>query len=769
MNVVFDLALDGPAWPGPLADTDHSLARPWLGPMGLLDLLETRLGLGGRFDTLLQRACRLAPELRRDPGPWRESFAADEIGACRRLLRDRDELRLSGWGGESLSQRLDALHVVTAAAGPGMPDRLQAVLEALGRRSAGIESIASHSALERLPFLWRRILAALEDGGAVVEERELPTDAASGDLAGVRQGGFEPKGDGRVALLRRYGPVETADEVAAALAARDRLDDVVVVGADDTLNGALRRHGLPCADVGPLTTASSRLLLLVLEAAFEPMEIGDLHALLVADPGPIPRGIAVRLISAIQRIPGRRTPAFKDALAEGFEGVEQDRREAVTERARTLLLPDAGREEPLPVEVLGRRLEALESWARRRSVFDPSLSGLAARARELADVVALLSVPALPRHEIRRLIANVSEAGAPSSPGQAGLGHVRVPGAVLGPADTVVWWNFSLATAPRPSRIMLTAAERKALRRAGVEIPDPNARMAIEAAAWRRPLTQASQALILACPVMDEQGEPNQPHPLWDDVSAALTDYRHAARLVTTTLAHPVGANLRRIDPAPLVAPAPTVTVGTPFTLRDLESPTSIEKLLGCSMAWALQHRGSLWSGIADPPPLPGPLLYGNVAHRALAQVLAGPPRSPEVAARQAAEWIDREAVRLCEAFSLPRYQAEKATLKNAVVRAARELSRLAVKHQVQSMRTEVDGAVTLGGQRIGGRIDLLWESPDVVLDLKWGKGNAQTLLQAGAALQLAAYQAMLQAEGRSADTAYFSKDCSCGPSPRTV
>jgi hypothetical protein len=62
LKITFDVALDGWGWPGPLGSAAFVFGEAWVGPMGLLGLLETRLGLGGRFDGPLQRACRpLAP------------------------------------------------------------------------------------------------------------------------------------------------------------------------------------------------------------------------------------------------------------------------------------------------------------------------------------------------------------------------------------------------------------------------------------------------------------------------------------------------------------------------------------------------------------------------------------------------------------------------------------------------------------------------------------------------------------------------------------
>jgi RecB family exonuclease len=74
----------------------------------------------------------------------------------------------------------------------------------------------------------------------------------------------------------------------------------------------------------------------------------------------------------------------------------------------------------------------------------------------------------------------------------------------------------------------------------------------------------------------------------------------------------------------------------------------------------------------------------------------------------------------------------------------------------VRAVTTESVGRTVAAGQAIEGRLDLVWDDPDAVLDLKWGKSTHVERLKTGTAIQLAAYAAMRATEGRSAETAYF-------------
>jgi ATP-dependent helicase/nuclease subunit B len=753
---VFDWGLDGAGWLGS-AGADVVFGEARVGPLGLLGLLETRLGLGGRFDGLLRRACRLEGRLWGLSGFWRASFELDPIGTCKRLLRDRDLLWLWGWEGQGVSQRLAELHAATAGASPGIPDRLRAVAAALIGRRAVFESLVSYTCVELLAPAWRAAFQALRRCGVALEERALPASPALGDLAGARTAKFRPAGDGRLCLLRRHGALELADEVAASLAACERLDEVVVIGADGVLDRALGRYGLPRAGEDGAAPASSRLLTLVIEAAFEPMEIGDLHALLAADPGPIPRGAAGSLVTALQRFPGRRSPDWSRQLKKALEGTEEPRRIEVERRVTELLMPVCGREEALSVGDLRRRLDALGGWARRRAAHVPSLLELGHRTEALAEAVELTGAERLSRHELRSLCEDLGESAWSWRAAEAGLAQVARPGAVLGPARTVIWWNFSRETAPRPEHMLLTRVERDGLSAIGVEPPDPARTMALEADSWRRPLLQAREALVLACPRTDASGDENHPHPLWDELTASLASYQDAGKLLRTSLVHPAAAGTTVVPPRPVVAPAPAVTVASPLAPREVESPSSLELLIACPLAWALKHRGGLWSGLSAAPARPGPLLFGLLAHHLLEQVLLREQADPEGAAALAGALFEEQCNDLCEALALREHQASRATLRRTVVESARELVRLGIKHGARGVMTEQEGDMVVQGQGIKGRLDLVWEEPAVVLDLKWGKKPCAERLKAGTALQLAAYAAMRAVDGRPAETAYFS------------
>lgn len=751
IQVVFDPAIDGGAWPGPAARAGEAVVgEAWLGPMGMLGRLETELGLGGEYAAATIRAARLAPILAAREGYWSASLEADGLATARRLLADRDELAMWGWRGEAASARLAALWAVCNEAAPGIPDRLREVARALEKRAVDLESVVLVTPAAELAPLWREVLAALGRRGVRIEERPLRDGAARGDLAAARrEAGFAPVGDRSLVLFRPHGVLAAADAVAGMLAARTALDDVVVVTPDGVLDDALTRHGVPRCGGRRAAPGAAALVRLVLEAAFTPMDPNDLHDLVCADPGPVPRRLARELARALGGMPGRGAPAWIDALAEGFAAIEDEqRRVRVAARLQALLDPIASRDGALTLDQVRVRLSTLTTWAAGRLEETPGLASVLGAAEALTSLIDGLGAPTLTRGTLRRL-CDVVDRGRVGGVGEAGLAHVAAPGAVLGGVGTIVWWSFTRAAAPRSRRLRLSLEEREALRAAGLEPPDAGAAMASEARRWRRPLTQSTEALVLVCPQTDVDGEPAHPHPLWDELGGAMTDERLAVALVDERLVAPLALRTSLVALRPRPVPFERARAGRSLTPRPIESPSSLEKLLGCSLQWALHYHGWVRSGFGSGPGTPGPLLYGTLAHHFLDRIFEAGARSADEAAREAAVLLERDLHGLSEGLALPDHQVERAELKRAVVETARRVGELVAMTGATIAGTELEVGRDLGPVHLRGTIDLLLAGPDIIVDYKWGQTTYRSLLEAGAALQLAAY-AEIRRDGAS-------------------
>ena len=93
MKIVFGLWADGGAWPDHGGDALGSLGQPVVGPIGLVDILETLLGLGGPATAQVVRIARFQFQLESLGGTyfWSRSLAVDSWSTARTLLAWRDD------------------------------------------------------------------------------------------------------------------------------------------------------------------------------------------------------------------------------------------------------------------------------------------------------------------------------------------------------------------------------------------------------------------------------------------------------------------------------------------------------------------------------------------------------------------------------------------------------------------------------------------------------------------------------------------------------
>jgi hypothetical protein len=749
VRIVFDPTFDATPWPGPLAARDATAGEAWAGPRFLLNLLETQLGLGGPHPAAL-RAATLVPTIRVTDGFWSASAEVDPLGTARMLLDWRDALWMAGWRGAAVREgRLGALAHVTASALPGLPDRVAAVAAALARRPADIEELTLVEPTEDLPPAWRAVIDRLAARGTRVTATVLAPADARGDLAAAQLLTFAPAADGTLQLLRPHGPLQAAEEVAAWLAARTTLEATVVIGGDPVLDAALRRHGLP-------TTGSTRhardnaliqILPLTLALGWSPPDPERALELLTLSDGPVPRGIAWRLARALHEQPAVDSDPWRDALASGLAALASaDDRARLEARLTTLFDARVRRGGTYPAAEVRRRLDVLDGWVRGRMTNapveqQPAWAALLGAGRTFRALVDATGLDGLDAPELERFLDEALEGDAPLSafPVQVGLAAVHSPGAVAGPAACVVWWSFDLAAVPAIPVVPLTRVERRALAAADVVLPDPGELAVAAAARWRRPLEQATDALLLVCPETAADGTERHPHPLWDELEADVAPGASLAGLVRTTPFAAPTPTRRAARALPEARRLWSVAPGI-FRPRASESPSSLGALLGCSFKWAVSYQGGVWAGGTAALPATERML-GTLTHLLLARLLQEGITSPDAAEARAEALFDAEGARIAAPLFLPGADASRADARTIFAYAARELTRVlaASKLDVRAVETAVERE-TIDG-RLVGTPDLVVGPPTAVIDLKWsGARYRREQLAAGTAHQLASY-----------------------------
>ncbi len=710
------------------------------------------------------------------------SRANDPWGVAAFLLGLRDLLRASEWNGGDLdgSPRLADLAALERLDAPGLPaippglaDLLALLLAEIERAPSVPEPLSIRVAAPDAAFdpLLLRLLAALVAKGATVERpgAEAPAAPATTDLgrlqrALVSSGKAEPgpalAGDGSVLVLEADTPLEVA-ELAAAYARSRPLDAATLVTGQDlgALEAALARHGLPAIGVAERSRWRPALQVLPLRLAL---------AFAPRDPfRAIPWGARRRLLDALVEQPGIDGPAWRKAVAEAAAGEPQL---IETWFGGTAHDPQQGLPAPEAVRICETVARWAEGRARAGDDSNPLLQGAAHVARTLARMLAEQPPGArLSPVEIEQLHDLAAGDGLDGGgiAGQAGRPAVAPePGAVQDGTREVVWWGF-LGGEPGAAPEPWTAAERDALAARGVRVPEPGARRGAEARAWRQPVLAASERLVLVRWRLEGAGATTA-HPLADEIAAR---FLRALAPCTVTSEAALARSAPRLAvpcsdraPAPEIAPRALFRIPPETISTDRLSPSSLEKLLGCPVAWVLEYAAGLRRrGMARIPS--GSRLLGTFAHAILEDLLLGPERLDLGTATQddAAAWAARafDARVAFEAAPLVARGAEveRHRAREVVSEAARSLFALLQAGGWSARAVEEDLSGRFEGADLAGSADLILEKGgrQAVLDLKLSNPRRfREKLESGEALQVALYAEMARGSGALPPTGYF-------------
>lgn len=799
MHITFGPALDGfvPLDPQPTGEAAVC------GPVGLLHLLELRLGLpsqpaghGRRVaayrDALSAHAEEAGPQF------YSASFGQDDYAVAATLLRWRDELVIAGWDGQVVPEagaRLAVLAAIEATAPAivrrGEGDRLRAIVEQLAWRSPQLTELVLTEPLTALPARWRGLVGKLPTRGQPADEvlasGLAPEVSDLGRLQRWARGGAAPvfSGDGSLVVVRSHSEATLAH--AAAHWCATASDPAVIVdgGQLALLDGALAQLDRPVAGAASASVerAIPQVLPLALRLLWEPLDPQHLLEFIMHPVCPVTSRLRHRLAEALREAPGIGGPAWMEAVkrasasAEKADKPQVERQRIEDDLATWILAERHPAEDGAPGTAVAERARQVAAWAGRRAGAATTDSqtaalfrALAATARELADLAALRAD--LQPAQLDRLLRLVVGSGWEGSAQPAELGHlpVRRAAACVEPVDTVFWWNAAGQSAAGESP--WTPAERTALAKASVELL-PDAKRLATVARWeRRPLLAARRRLVLF-QALQRAGEPVPEPPLVTRMRALPREAGVAQlfREVDREALAPVAT-------APLAWAALTVRAlprprrwwhlpaDVRVPLRATESFTSLDKLVLNPVDYVLEHGAGLAAGpLADASVIPDHRLFGNLVHR-LAEHLFDrsakldwrTAKEPELAAWLTDEWatlLPLEGATLL----LPGRQSARAQLQATAERALGSL--LTMLRQVRAVRVTADyrpAEREFVGQSDGtpvklrGNLDLLVETAAggrLVFDLKWGGDRKRRAeLKQGRALQLAIYAQLVSGAG---------------------
>jgi RecB family exonuclease len=769
------------------------------GPLGLLNVLETQLGLLCQEASGADRVLQYRELLKRLDGPHRfyhQSFAVDELGTASTLLAWRDQWHLQGLiPGEvgqlavSTSLRLRDMADLEVLTGgklyPSIGERLALVEAALSHLSARIERLSIQEPLAWWPKAWQEVLLHLSP----VALSNTGGSAAPSTLLSDLQQALLPDGTASCEVSHAITPIRWRDDGSVKvfqaetgwLAARcltgflanepqDTLLCAPDIGVlDEVLVGArLPRQGFK--EPSPLRPAL-QVLPLVIGQMWRPLNLYGLLQFLTHPICPVPRVARIRLSEMLARSPGiGHGPAWDKAMKQIEADCEKDGIDWADVRERIRLWVEHERHDPTsgaPLLTLDERLRMLSLYLQgrlkdpdpaRQVAFNSGLSQTLTLQRAL-QALALQGETHIGAQSLQTLLSQATAQGGTNPMLVAQVGACRTithPGAATEAVAQVVWWNMQ---APGLLRAYpWSRAEVSDLQAAGVQLPDMSDLLTREGQHWLRPILAARERLVLVLPA---QGI--EVHPIWLQLES-LFEKGHGPRIQSMEAAltdptllpvvhQPLPARRRRwsLPPDALIPK------------RNSESFSSLESFLFNPLLWVLRYPAALNpSSILDVSE--GVLLYGNLSHHLVERYVQ---RSDALTLSEQAfeQWFEREFDALVSqegaVLLMPGRQEELASLKRRLKVALRQLCLQWKTARVVSISSEekLEGHFT--GGAIQGYGDLLVTRDDgqqAIIDMKWGSKSYADKLATNRYLQLVLYgEIVRQRTGRWPHLAYFS------------
>jgi hypothetical protein len=790
MNITFGLSLDQETQVKPA-----SLAESRVGPLGMLTLLESRLGLASPGASQIQRLTAALSAMeevyQEDDAYGKASFERDRFAVTQLFLNYRDELMLAGWDGLTQlngSSRLSAISQfssrLNAEARCSLGDRLLAIQVCLKDRRFEWASLKVMGEKEDFGLAWQNVLELL---GAVYEPDTFDSHASTGksdsDLQRFRQAvtsgaaKIDLQYDGTLEILTAHSEWILAQAV-QLLSSQEK--SVLVVGGDHTaaLDAAYARANCPTVGISTATRARPvpQVLGLALRLLWQPLDPQFLLEFLTHPECPVTSDLCKQLAKALLESPGIGGRAWQEAIAKAKERVntmaknktEADQRLARIDHDLTtwIEIQRHNLNGAAPAAALKAICQEIQAWAiRQLSRFDESdppqaaqFRFLIAAAKQMSQGLDAIKNVTLP--EMNRLLETVLGSGIDSGLAISELGHVgyaHSPEQVNSSASIVLWWNAEESAETRLTH--WTETERASLSQSGVVLSPREHILARAARSWLKPLHAAQEKLLLCLP-QQRAGKPVVQHPLIGRLSSLL---KERARLPMRNLDEALPAtsaaeqkNLRDLDPVLLPQKRRwwQLPAGISVPLREQESFTSLEKFIYAPQLWVLEYAAKIRPGHLNTEQLDcGPRLYGTLIDR-LAEELFGtnPPDHidwSKATADQLESWARQRWETLLEREGMPLLvvgrQSERVRVLSEAIVAIQDLVTLFKQMKIADVKPhEKPEAVAFAGGKLTGNIDLMLTNTEGdfgILDLKYGgRADKERQLKEGRPLQLAVY-----------------------------
>lgn len=770
------------------------------GPLGMLNILETQLGLLHDETPHAERVLQYRDCLKRLDNVHRfyhKSFHTDELGTSATLLAWRDQWYLHGWRGPQgcspelsesrrLRDMLDVEFFAVEKVAASLGERLASVAVEIERRRPRIARVSLCDTLRTWPLGWQRVLQVLplHDPGA-----DTPLLAASDATTQLGQlqtallslaQGKPPKkldwdDDGSVRIVQAETRLLAARWLSDRLA-REAGDTLLLApeanGLDEVVAAAnLPRQGFkensafrPALQVVPL----------VLGQLWKPLDLYGLLKFLTHPICPVPGVARTRLAEMLANSPGiGGGEAWERTLADIRRACDESGYDWDMAREKIKIWVEHPRYEPAtgaPIGAIVDRLQQLANYFKGRLLdADPTkqvafASGQAQTlaCQRLLNALALQGETSIGPQQLQTLLDQATAQGSSNPLLEPQVGACRTithPGAAVDTADHVVWWQLAAPSLPLPWPWSLS--EQKALRAAGIALPEVAELLDHQSSCWQKPLLAARRSLTLVLPPLETEA-----HPVWLLLESLFEKKRRPAVNTLETLLTEPTLELQAHRPLPTRKRWWQLPETVAIPKREKESYSSLESFLFNPYQWVLTYPAALRpSSILDVSD--GFLLYGNLAHHLIEQYVL----RPDALTQSEGEFqlwfepaFDTLAANEGAVLLMPGRREDLESLRRKLREAMLQLRRHWQSANIVRIEPEVSLKGIFAGGRIDGYGDLLLTRGDgeqAIVDMKWSGGNKYPeKLANNRHLQLAIYgELQRQKTGRWPKLAYFLID----------
>lgn len=607
--VTFGLHLDGQRSTPPV----NRLGEIVVGPMGLLTLLETHLGLLALRLSQAERVVRYRDALAKADSESRfyhASFETDALGTAEKLLEWRDLWYLHGWGGTfgaDAGKRLADLAEVEAIARDTLPpsigERLEQVVRKLDERQVPIERVKLADPLEVFPLRWQAVLNKLTTGSLnLVPSGEGFLGRIQNNLVAAAAGKPIEK------LAWEEGSnvavVQSESLFLAGAWLADRIGDnestLLVSGAQgERLDAQLSGTGYPRQGLREASAfrPALQVLSLALEVIWKPLNFYALVQFLTHPVCPVPGYARRQLAAKVADAPGIGGARWERVLVDIDTHYGKNAGDVRAKIRQWIEHPRFAQEEGAPIAAVIERVKALVEFFRvRLGDADParqlSFNAGFAQCRACAGSLEGLQAQGVTVIRPRQLQTLVKQATAngtdnPLRVAEVGASLVAThPGATIEVIPSVIWWQ--LAAPALPASYPWSLAELRALAGAGAALPTTGFLLTQAAREWLRPIFAARVSLTLVLPPAGEEI-----HPVWQMIEAVVQ--KPIVRALEEMLARG-GDGTEAVTLVPLPKPKRwwQLPADIKVDMRHEESFSSLELLLFNPYHWLLKYPGKL-------------------------------------------------------------------------------------------------------------------------------------------------------------------------------